>query len=419
MLNDQKTAQKQAELAAAEAKAMNAKAAVVAGAEKLKAAQEALRNERLKANQTQAKAAKAMAAVQKKLHAAEEALREERLHTNLTMPQTPAIPVPETPAQEFAMPDSLQHTGSAFCEGELRQYCVLERRPDQTGPTFVLTAILMYPLPLAAPLVMVLKNRKRYCLQHGYFLVLQTSRLGKTDTHGHGGWEKPLFIQELFKSPSTKAVFTMDMDAIVTRLDQTLESIEASVLAKRAQENREHLGLIVSGDTSIVNNGQIIYYNTPWTKAFLTDWYSFPDNVLKIADNGPFIAMMCGATSKDSHDAMRGYYDQCDQGYTNHDIEIKLRSASGNFKELMRIPDKVQDEVAWVPQRTFNAYYCDTTFPSWNPDVPMLSGQCGCNSARADEAQHHPGDFVLHFAGHGDGCRWKTIEHILRAKDLI
>lgn len=147
----------------------------------------------------------------------------------------------------------------------------------------------------------------------------------------------------------------------------------------------------------------------------LTDWYSFPDNVLKIEDNGPFIAMMCGATSKDSHDAMRKYYDQCDQGYTNHDIAIKLRSASGNFKELLKIPGKIQDEVAWVPQRTMNSYYCNTTFESWNPDVSGLSDGCGCENARDDEAQHHPGYFLLHFAGYLD-CRWKTIATILRAK---
>ena len=178
-------------------------------------------------------------------------------------------------------------------------------------------------------------NKAAYCRRHGYAWRPITTLLAP---HLPPAWSKiPSLLQVL---PDYEWVMWTDADSIITNPAISLDRLIAT-----------GADLVITADHNGLNSGEFLIRRCPWSLAFLRA-------VLAASDDPAFLAKLRQENTSLQSD---GYYEQ---------------------RAIMWLLDRYSEfrHVRMLPQRAMNSYA-----PGYHRSGP--------------EADHAPGDFILHLPG--------------------
>ena len=276
----------------------------------------------------------------------------------------------------------------------------------------------------------VISNHRRWCDVHSYEHVLWTSaelprsplwaNSSAARRRRHPAWLKLALVEQLLLE-GYEAVMTFDLDAVVTNASVTIEAIEARAAAAGPPADA---GVIISGDTNLVNTAQVLYRSTPRTLALLRELWSMPEGAPNW-ENGALAAWLGGCSPDATREEMTKCYDAADPGWDDPAAARSIRL--GAWRGLPALaPQRARGEddgrIAWLPQRALNSYACragaglNHSARPLHDQAASIANHSACAASDrtdrggADLALWRPGDFVLHFAGQKGGNVRKLLE---------
>ena len=277
----------------------------------------------------------------------------------------------------------------------------------------------------------VISNHRRWCDAHGYEHVLWTSaelprsplwaNSSVARRRRHPAWLKLALVEQLLLE-GYEAVMTFDLDAVVTNASVTIEAIEARAAAAGPPADA---GVIISGDTNLVNTAQVLYRSTPRTLALLRELWSMPEGAPNW-ENGALAAWLGGCSPDATRQEMTKCYDAADPGWDDPAAARAIRLGAWRGLPALasqRARGEVDGRIAWLPQRALNSYACraaaglnHTATRPLLDQATIIANHSACatydrtDRGGADVALWQPGDFVLHFAGQKGGNVRKLLE---------
>jgi galactosyl transferase GMA12/MNN10 family len=209
-----------------------------------------------------------------------------------------------------------------------------------------------------------LPNHREYCSKWGYHCKFPDQGLDNR----HPKWQKIPHTLNLLDQ-GYDYVFWVDGDAFFTNCGQSLQSLTN----KMEQDSSSWL---FSGDTLIINSGQMMWKNTKAARDLLIGVYKLwsPEwtHFLKLddlADNAAFAAYLAGARRPITAEILAAYKiaDEC---YILRNQQCQ-HLTSGSREALHMVSKELIQHVSFVPKREINSY----------------------------EDDFHKGDFIFHCAG--------------------
>ena len=293
----------------------------------------------------------------------------------------------------------------------------------------------------------VISNHRRWCDVHGYEHVLWTSAelprspLWANSTaerrRRHPAWLKLALVEQLLLE-GYEAVMTLDLDAVVTNPSVTIEAIveRAAAAARDARGAGDappaDAGVILSGDTNLVNTAQVLYRSAPRTLALLRELWKMPEGAPNW-ENGALAAWLGGCAPGATREEMKKCYEAADPGWDDPAAARSIRL--GAWRGLPALaPQRARGEddgrIAWLPQRALNSYACragaglNHSARPLHDQAASIANHSACavsdrtDHGGADVALWRPGDFVLHFAGQKGGNVRKLLEFFAEPANL-
>jgi hypothetical protein len=214
----------------------------------------------------------------------------------------------------------------------------------------------------------VVKNRKAYCDKHGYTLVTGNDAI---DPSRPAAWSKLLAIEKYL--PQFDYVFYIDMDVVIMRMDQRLETFIGIA------SGTKKIDFIMTADWNGPNTGVFFVKNSGWSLWFLrTAWVEGINFLPKKSPNGishPF---------------------QYEQRSFHYLLNTEVWQERG-LPEYPGDSEAIREHFSFLPQCSFNSYSLH----------PLDT------KGEYDSAGYIEGDFLIHFAGKKQRKRSNLMWHFI------
>ena len=209
-----------------------------------------------------------------------------------------------------------------------------------------------------------IQNHIDYCTQHGYHYKETTVFHNPNRT---ATWQKFRATTLLFDE-GYDFVFWLDGDAFITNCSKSLE-----YLINKMEEEKS--SWLFSGDTNVINAGQMIWKNDQVSRTILNEvWNIGEQKIGMTGDNAAFSIFLGGYRGKGD---MEKFYERSDDCHTKFKRrgEYCRRVEDGDKSVLEFVADELFEKISYVPQSWINSY--------------------GRN--------YRHGDFLIHLAGFSNG----------------
>ena len=204
--------------------------------------------------------------------------------------------------------------------------------------------------PVASPYANVSRGLQvEYARRHCYDVHVLTRPINGTR---EPAWEKVIGSLAIMKHfYNYDLIFWNDADTIINNHTIKLEEIWTTA----TRDNKEKV-MVLSGDTLIVNAGQLIWKNNNRTGELLQTLWEMDH--LYLYENGPLAAMIGGCIPNNTLAEKKSCYRKVDEGYYNNQFAKKLQVADTKAIYSVVAPWARRD-IAWVPKTTMNSYHYD------------------------------------------------------------
>jgi hypothetical protein len=201
------------------------------------------------------------------------------------------------------------------------------------------------------------QNHRSYCNKWGYDYLSMTTRFDNRSAT----WQKLPATIHAMRENFYDYIFWIDGDALFANCNVSLDGLVDMM-------EKENTTWLFSGDTLVINAGQMMWKNNEKALEILTavDGLWFPGWEHGLQDNAAFAAYIAGARKADIVDTMtaegkqkansiiRKAYTIADRGYTNRVYRTLVQE--GNRKAIDMAEENLQRRISFVPQRAINSY---------------------------------------------------------------
>lgn len=194
------------------------------------------------------------------------------------------------------------------------------------------------------------ENHESYCSKWNYDYFLVEKKYNESLGYH---WQKIPASIDAFDRNKYDYIFWIDADAFFVDCEKSLDHL----IRRMKQDNSTWL---FSGDTLIINSGQMMWKNTEQSKSILKEvlglWYPNFDKEQKIFDNGAFASYLAGSRRADRNELHETYKiaDQCFHG--NRRMCDWIHSGDSSALKAISIDKKLLDGISYVPQSFINSY---------------------------------------------------------------
>jgi len=234
--------------------------------------------------------------------------------------------------------------------------------PEKKTTSMSKTKVAVQTVAIGDQSRIALANHRAYCSKWGYHCEVLSQCLDDRDP----AWQKMPHTLNLFKR-GYEYVFWVDADAFFTNCGKSLQSL----IDKMEQDSSSWL---FSGDTLIVNTGQMMWKNTQVARDMLieADKLWFPEFSHPLKDNAAIAAYLAGARRPIDAEILAAYEvaDECHILQNQQFQHLK----SGSREALHMVSEELKQQISFVSKRAINSY----------------------------EDDFQKGDFIFHCAGQGD-----------------